>query len=241
MNAVTNEKETTSVQTYARIAGVLFLLSMIGGGFGEFYVPTRIIVAGDPAATVRNIVAFDSLFRWGFAGYLLEAVCDISLAWIMYVLLRPVQKDIALLAAFFGLVSTAVFAVAELFFYGSTFILGSADYLKTFSPAQVNSLGLLSIKFYSYGGVIFMAFYGIATAIRGYLVYRSTYLPKSLGVLLMLAGLGFIAKNFAAVLAPRFPSDLFLVVMPFAGVALTLWFLVKGVDVPKWKEKAATA
>lgn len=236
-----NEKETTSIQTYARIAGLLFLLSIIGGGFGEFYVPTRIIVAGDAEATARNIVALDSFFRWGFAGYLLEAACDISLAWIMYVLLRPVQKDIALLAAFFGLVSTAVFAVAELFFYGSTFILGGADYLKTFSPAQLNTLGLVSIKFYSYGGTIFLAFYGIATAIRGYLIYRSVYFPKLLGLLLMLAGLGFIAKNFAAVLAPRFPSDLFMIAMPFAGIALMFWLLVKGVDVAKWKDKVATA
>ncbi|MFN2601447.1 MAG: DUF4386 domain-containing protein [Gemmatimonadaceae bacterium] len=241
MKAVTNEKETTSILTYARIAGLLFLLTMIGGGFGEFYVPTRILVATDAAATANNIVAFNSLFRWGFAGYLLEAVCDISLAWIMYVLLRPVHRDIALLAAFFGLVSTAVFAVAELFFFGSTFILGGADYLKTFSPAQVNTLGLLSIKFYSYGGVIFMAFYGIATAIRGYLIYRSGYLPRFLGVLLILAGVGFIAKNFAAVLAPKFPSDLFMVVMPFAVIAVTLWFLVKGVDVKKYEAKAATA
>lgn len=238
---MTNEKETTSIQTYARIAGLLFLLSMAGGGFGEFYVPTRLIVAADATATANNIVAFNSLFRWGFAGYLLEAICDISLAWSMYVLLRPVQKDVALLAAFFGLVSTAVFAVAELFFFGSTFILGGADYLKTFSPEQLNTLGLLSIKFYSYGGMIFLAFYGVATAIRGYLIYRSGYFPKFLGVLLTLAGLGFIAKNFAAVLAPKFPSDVFMVVMPFAGIALTLWFLVKGVDVPKWKEKMATA
>jgi hypothetical protein len=241
VNAMTNEKETTSIQTYARIAGLLFLLSMIGGGFGEFYVPTKLIVAADATATANNIVAFNSLFRWGFAGYLLEAVCDISLAWIMYVLLRPVHKDIALLAAFFGLVSTAVFAIAELFFFGSTFILGGADYLKTFSPAQLNTLGLLSIKFYTYGGMIFLAFYGIATGIRGYLIYRSGYFPKSLGVLLVIAGLGFIAKNVAGVLAPKFPSELFLVVMPFAGVALTLWFLVKGVDVAKWEAKVAIA
>jgi len=241
VNAVTQEKETTSIQTYARIAGLLFLLSMICGGFGEFYVPSKLIVATDATATAHNIVAFDSLFRWGFVGYLIEGACDIALAWIMYVLLRPVHKDIALLAAFFGLVSTAVFAVAELFFYGSTFILGGADYLKTFSPAQLNTLGLLSIKFYSYGGMIFLAFYGIATGIRGYLVYRSGYFPKFLGVLLVFAGFAFIAKNIAGVLAPKFPSDWFLVVMPFGVIAMTLWLLVKGVNVPKWEAKAAAS
>jgi len=144
VNAVTNEKETTSIQTYARMAGLLFLLSMIGGGFGEFYVPTKLIVAGDATATANNIVAFNSLFRWGFAGYLLEAVCDISLAWIMYVLLRPVQKDIALLAAFFGLVSTAVFAVAELFFIWWHAIPGILRHSDGYPWISDLSIGLLS-------------------------------------------------------------------------------------------------
>ena len=241
MNALTNEKATTSVQTYARIAGLLVLSSIVAGGFGEFYVPTKLIVAADATATAKNIIAFNSLFRLGFAGYLVEATCDIALAWIMYVLLRPVQKDVALLAAFFGLVATATFAGAELFFFGSTFILGGADYLKTFSPAQVNTLGLLSIKFYTYGGVIFMAFYGIATAIRGYLIYRSGYLPKFLGVLLAIAGLGFILKNFAVVLAPAYAPDALLAAMPIAVLTLSVWLLAKGVDVPKWEAKAATA
>ena len=241
VNGETNAEGTTSVQTYARIAGLLLLASLVGGGFGEFYVPNKLIVAADATATAKNIIAFNSLFRLGFAGYLVEAVCDIALAWVLYVLLRPVQKDLALLAAFFGLVSTAVFAGAELFFFGSGLILGGADYLKTFSPAQLNTLGLLSVKFYGYGAGIFMVFYGIATALRGYLIYRSDYLPKFLGVLLVLAGLGFIAKNFMLVLAPAYDSDFLLMFMPLAAVTTTFWFLVKGVDVPKWEAKAATA
>jgi hypothetical protein len=224
-----------SIQKYARIAGVLFLVSMIAGGFGEFYVPSTLIVSGDATATARNILAHDSLFRMGFATYLVEAVCDIALSLIMYILLRPVRKDLALLAAFFGLVSTAVFAGAELFYFAASFILGGADYLKTFSTDQLNTLGLLSLRFYGTGAGIFMALYGIATGIRGYLIYRSTYL----GVLLMIAGLGFIAKNFALVLAPGFPSDVFLLPMPVVVLSLTLWLLVKGVDVPKWEAKSA--
>jgi hypothetical protein len=197
-------------------------------------------VSADAAATAKNIVAFNSLFRWGFAGYLIEAVCDIALSLVMYILLKPVRRDLALLAAFFGLVSTAVFAVAELFYFAATFILGGADYLKTFSPDQLNTLGLLSLKFYGYGGGIFMVFYGIASLLRAYLIYRSGYLPKFLGVLLALAGLGFIIKNFALVLAPSYPSDVFLLPMPLVVLSLTLWFLVKGVDVPKWEARQAT-
>jgi hypothetical protein len=105
-----------SVSTYARLAGVLFLLTIVAGSFGEFYVPSQLVVPADATATANNIVASESLFRLGFASYLVEAICDIALALILYVLLRPVRRDLALLAAFFGLVSTATFALAELFY-----------------------------------------------------------------------------------------------------------------------------
>lgn len=231
--------EATSLQTYARIAGVLFLVSMVAGGLGEFYIPSKLIVSGDAAATAKNIIASNSLFRIGFATYLVEAICDIALSLVFYVLLRPVSKNLALLAAFFGLVSTAVFAVSELFYFAPTHILGGADYLKTFSPEQLNTLALFSLRLYGIGGGIFLALYGIGALIRGYLIYRSNYLPKFLGVLLALAGLGFIMKNFFLVLAPAYPSDLFLLPMPLAGVAMTAWFLVKGVNVSQWEAKAA--
>lgn len=231
--------QSTPVQAYVRFAGVLLLLSMVGGYFGEMHVPSRIVVSRDPAATARNILELNLLFRWGFAGYLLEAVCDIALAWVMYVLLRPAGRNLALLAAFFGLVSTSVFAVAQFFFFGSATILAGTDYLKGFSPDQLNSLAFIWVKMYGLGAGLFMVFYGIATGVRGYLIYRSGYLPRLLGALLMLAGLGFIARNFVLVLAPAYLSNLFLVPMFFAGASLTLWMLIKGVDVRKWEASEA--
>ncbi|MDB4869364.1 MAG: hypothetical protein JWL97_368 [Gemmatimonadales bacterium] len=230
-----------SIQTYAKVAGVLFLVSMVAGFFGELYAPSHVIVSGDAAATAKNILANNLLFRAGFAAYLVEAVCDISLSLVMYEILKPVRKDLALLAAFFGLVSTAVFAVGELFYFGSSLIVGGAGSLKSFSPDQLNDLGLLSLKMYGLGSGIFMAFYGLATFLRGYLIYRSDFFPKALGALLALAGLGFIVSNFVLVLAPAYASDLLLLPMFLAGVSMTVWLLVKGVDVPKWEAKAATA
>ena len=229
------------VQAYARIAGVLFLLSFIAGGFGEAYVPSKLIVPADAAATAENIKALHSLFRMGFAGYLVEAVCDISLSLILYVLLRPVRKDLALLAAFFGLVGTAVYAVAELFYFAAAHILGGAGYLKTFSPDQLNTLALLSLKLFGYGGGLFLVFYGVAWVLRGYLIFRSGYLPKFLGVLLTLGGLAFIARNFALVLAPAYASGNLLLLLVPGGLSLTVWLLVKGVDVPKWEAAAVAA
>ena len=243
MNAAANQTGdphtgASSIQTYARAAGVLFLLSIIGGAFGEFYVPSKLIVSGDATATAHNIVTMNSMFRLGFAGYLLEAICDISLTLVFYVLLKPVNRNIALLAAFFGLVATSVFAGGELFFFGSSLILSGTDFMKTFTPDQINSLAMLSLKFYGLCAGIFMAFYGIGAVIRGYLMYRSGFLPRFLGALFMLAGVGFIARNFVLVLAPAYESDFFLAPMPIAGVALTVWMLVKGVDVKKWQARA---
>ena len=213
---------------YARIAGVLFLLTMIGGGIGEAYVPGKLIVSSDAALTAANLKSSDFLFRLGFAAYLLEAICDIGLAWVFYVLLRPVHRELALLAAFFGLVSTAVFGCAELFYLASSQVLRDADYLKSFSIDQRNTLALLSLKTYTLGAGAFMALYGIATLIRGYLMFRSGYLPKFLGVLFALAGFGFIARNFLFILAPQYDSPFFLLPMFLAGISATVWFLAKG-------------
>jgi hypothetical protein len=229
------------IQTYARIAGALFLLTIVAGGFGEFSVPSKLIVFSDAAATAKNVIASGRLFRVGFASYLVEALCDTALALVLYVLLRPVHRNLALLASFFRLVSTAVFAGAELFYFAPLFILAGNDYLKTFSPAQLQSLALLSLKYYGYGADIFMVFYGVASIISGYLIFRSTYLPKTLGVLLGLGGLGFVARNFAVVLAPAYASSFLALPMSIAVLALTFWFLVIGVNARKWEETAGTS
>src|SRR5439155_2181656 len=111
--------------------------------------------------------------RLGFAGYLVEAVCDVALALILYALLKPVQRDVALLAAFFGLIGTALFGVAELFYFAAPLVLRGAEYSKVFSPDQLNALALLSLRWFGYGGTIFMVFYGVAWVLRGYLIFRS--------------------------------------------------------------------
>ena len=231
------------VQTYARIAGLLFLISIVAGGFGELYVPTVLIVSGDPTATAKNIVASDLLFRMGFASYLVEAICDIALTLILYLLLRPVGRELALLTAFFRLVGTAIFAASELFYFAPAFILGGADYLKTFSPDQLNTLAYVSLRMYVYGGGLFFAFGGVGSILLGYLIFRSGYLPKILGALMALGGLGFVIRSFALALVPASASLGVILLLPtgLAMLSLTGWLLVKGVDVPKWEARAAAA
>src|SRR3954471_9169128 len=230
-----------SAQTYARVAGLLFLISFVAGSFGEFYVPTKLIVGGDPGATINNITAHNPLFRLGFAAYLTEALCDVMIAWVLYVLLRPVHRDLALLAAFFGLVSTATFAVCELFFFSGPILLGNAKYLQSFSREQIDSLAYLFIRMYGYGAGLFMVFYGSASLIRGYLIYRSGYLPRFLGVLLAMVGVAFILKNVTLVLAPAYSSDFWLIPAPLTVLALGIWLTVKGLDARKWQSLEQTA
>ena len=218
-----------SMQKYARVAGILYLLTMVGGGLGEFYIPNQLMVDGDAAATARNITGNDFLFRLGFFMYLVEAICDVALSLVMYVLLRPVNKSIALLAAFFGLVSTSVFAIGELFYFTSGHLVSGAEYLNTFTPPQLASLSLFSLKIYATCSAIFMALYGIASATRGYLIYRSGYIPGAIGALLMIAGAGFITSNVIVLLAPAYRSDLLYAPMFVAGLSLMLWLLIKGV------------
>jgi len=211
------------VSTYAKAALVLLVVSFVAGGFGEAYVPSKLIVSGDAAATMRNIQTSDTLFRLGFIGYLIEATCDVSLALVFYMLLKPVRKDVALLAAFFGILATALFAVAELFYFAPSFILNGAGYLKTFTSDQLNSLAMLSLRFYAWGSGIFMAFYGTAWLLRAYLMFRSGYFPKPIAVLMGMAGLGFVLRNVALVLAPTYRSGwLLLLIMP-GGLALMVW------------------
>jgi len=229
-----------NVQRYARIAGVLFLISMVAGGFGEAYVPSKLIVSADATATAANLRNFDFLYRLGFASFLIESLCDTALALILYVLLKPVNKQLALLAAFFGLMATATFAFAELFYFAPQLILGRS-YLNNFTPDQVNSLALLSLKFYGYAGMLVTAYYGMAWIVRSYLIFRSSYLPKFLGVLMAIGGIGFVVRNFLLILAPAYASDVLLMLMFPGGLIMAVWLLVKGVNVEKWNAEVTAA
>src|SRR6185369_15201353 len=134
-----------NVQRYTKVAGVLLLISIVAGGFGEGYAPSKLIVAGDAATTVANIKSFEFIYRLGFAAFLIESFSDITLALIFYALLKPVSKELSLLAAFFGLMATALFAVAELFYLAPLFM--TVGPWNAFSTDQIDELILLSLRF----------------------------------------------------------------------------------------------
>jgi hypothetical protein len=227
-----------SVQRYARVGGILILVSFIAGLFGEVYVPSVVAmsVGGAPAAHI--VSTHVSLLRMGFAGYLVEALCDVLLTLVLYVLLRPVHENLALLAVFFRLVSTAVFGASEFFYLATLLATGGSEHLKTLPTAQLNKLAQFSLELYGYGSSA-PVFYGAAAIVVGYLIYRSGFLPRLLGFLWVLGGLGQLTNTFALVVAPAYAFFWEMLPLVFAMTALALWLLVRGIDTAKWGERAA--
>jgi hypothetical protein len=228
--------DRTSPQTYARVAGGLYLFIIVAALFAELFVRGKLIVSGDAAATAHNIIANGSLFRFGGAADLLVFVCDVMLAWIFYVLLRPVSNDLALLAAFFRLVYAAVVSVNAVNHFAPLLVLGNASYLNVFTTDQLNALALLSLRAHAVGYNVALVFFGFHCLLLGYLIVKSGYLPRLIGVLLVIAGPCYIINSFAHFLAPG--SNLYpFILLPcfIAELSLTVWLIVMGVNMTKWK------
>jgi hypothetical protein len=233
-----------SPRVYARIGGVLYLIIIVLGLFAEAFVRDKLIVSGDATATAKNIIASPLLWRSGVAGELFMLTCAVALTLIFYVLLRPVSKNLALLAAFFNLVSIAIQATYELNLLEVSFPLGDAAYLKAFEPSQLHALAYLTVKSHGYGYGIALIFFGCECLVLGYLILRSGYFPRILGLLMQIAGVCYLTNSFALILAPTLADMLFPAVLipAFIGEAsFCVWLIMKGVNVPKWEARAAVA
>jgi hypothetical protein len=228
-----------SPQTLARWIGILLIVSIVAGGFGEGYLPSKMLVAGDAGATAKNIVQYQFLFRLGYAGYVIEALCDATLTALLYLLLRPAGRELALIALLMRIVATAAFASAESWYFAALPILSGAAWLKTFSPDQLNALAMLSLKLYNGGGVVPTLFYGVAWILLGRLIFVSGYLPQWLGAVMALAGISFVTGMLAIIVAPAWASTYFLLPMIVAMLVLALTLCIRGVDEQAWREKAA--
>ena len=226
---------TENAQTYARMAGVLGLVSVVAGGFGEAYVPGVLIVPQDASATAANIVAREALLRWGFAAYMLEAICDVALTLLFYLLFRVVRGELALAAVFFRLIGTAGFAVAQVLFFASLSALETAT-LHAFAPDHRNALAILLVQISHDGHTVFTMLYGVGTFAIGWLMYRSGFLPSVMGVLVMLAAGGFLAKAFTWVLTPAYSSPLLLAPAAIAFLIVSCWLVLMGIDVASWRD-----
>jgi hypothetical protein len=229
----------TSPQLYARIGGALYL-ALIGLGIYLQIVMGRVIVSGDATATAANLVAMESQWRLAVAAELLALACVTALAMIYFVLLRPVNRELNLLATFLRIVGIAVEVMATLSLATALFPLDSAAYLAAFTPDQRHAMAYLAIKAHGHGYGIALLFFGFTFLFHGRLIFRSRYLPKVLGLLIQIAGAAYLINSFALFLSPGFQSRIFPVILAPAFVAelsLCFWLLVKGVNLEQWQAR----
>jgi len=239
-SGTTNRTVHISAQAYARTSGVLYLINIACGLFGELIVRSHLVVAGDAVATAHRIMASEFLFRCGIAGDLIMHITDVPMAVIFYVLLRPVSRDLSLLAGLFGMLQTAVLVANKLNLVTVLLLLGSPSQLRAFDPSQLQALASLSLTLHESGFGIGLVFFGMSCLVTGYLMFKSGYFPKSLGVLQAMAGASYLINSFAQLLAPGLAAKMFpAIVLPaFIGeLATCLWLIVKGINVSRWDER----
>jgi len=226
-------------QRYARTGGALYLAIIVLGVFAEGFVTNKLVVS-DAATTAHNILTSPQLWRLGVAADFIVVLCAVPLLWIEFLLLRPVNRQLVLLAVLFNLVSLAVESISKLFLLLVMPTLGSATYVKAFDPQQLQALANLALRSHDIAFNIALIFFGFTCLLNGYLIFKSGYLPRFVGVLMQVAGLSYLLACFAALFAPAFADLIIPAVLlpPLIGESsFCLWLLVKGVNVTKWKER----
>jgi Domain of unknown function (DUF4386) len=239
---MTEPTREVSPRLKARIAGLLYLIVIAGGLFAEIFVRGRLVVHGDAAATAANILAHPTLYRSGFAVELFYcAFCNVPIAVIFYDLFKVVDRGAALLVVFFSLMGTVIESLSLLGHFAPVILLGGGHAMRVFTPEQLQGWSYFSLQMFDYGFAIALVFFGFYCLSLGYLIFRSTFLPRFIGVLLAIEGPCYLVNSFAQFLAPAFAARVFpfLMASAVAELLLCLWLLVVGLNVERWKEQAA--
>jgi Domain of unknown function (DUF4386) len=222
----------------ARIAGVFYLLTFLTGG-AALSVSGKLVVSGDAAVTAANILAHGPRFWLGFTFNLLLIACYLAVTALFYELFKPVNRSLSLLAAFFSLVGCAIQAFAFVFYSAPWAVLRGAPYLSVFKVEQQQALALTFVRLNVQAYDIGLVFFGFYCLLIGYLIFRSTFLPRLLGAGMMFAGLGWLTFLFPPLAG--YLSPYILLPGLLGEGSLTLWLLAFGVNDQRWKEQANAA
>jgi hypothetical protein len=224
---------TVSTRTIARVTGLLYVLIFVTAGFSEGFVRATLIVPGDATATAANILASEGLFRLGVASDLIAFSADAVVAVLLYVLLRPVSRTLALVAAALRLVAhPAIASINMLNQFMALQLLTGPEYQSVFSPEQLHAVALLLLTAHGYGYLIGGIFFGLHLLVLGYLLYRSELFPAILGGLVVLAGVGYLTESSVFFLVPTYEpiaSTVVLVTAVVGEMVLALYLVVRGV------------
>ena len=231
----------SSPRHIGRILALLSLVLIISAAFAQGFVSDRLIDYSSATNTANNILAHEGLFRLGFTVYLIEMACNVANTALWYVLLRPVNRSMALVAAFIDLAGAIFKTFARVFFIAPLWVLlhTGSPVLSGFTSEQVQSIAMILLRVNNTGAGVAMAFFGFSVTLYGYLIFRSTFLPRWLGVLQMICGLCWLTFLY-----PPLGGRVFTYAAPVGllSVVITiLWLLIRGVDEDKWRSRAAAA
>ena len=228
-------------QRTARIAGVLYLIivlgSIVGGVLSQMYIQSHLV--GDISNPADTLMIPEGMYRLGFVIYLLVYVSDLAAALVLYVLLKPVNREIALLAAFFRFAEATILGINLLNHYNAFLLLSGGEALAALQPDQVQVLASLFLDAQRSGYLIGQVFFGFHCLFLGYLFAKSGYFPRFLGVLLIAASFGYLLESFSYFLLPNQDAIeaavSWIVAVPafLAELSLTYWLLFKGQDVER--------
>jgi len=231
---MTNRLADITQRNAAITAGLGLLLMTIAAIFANFFVLESFIVPGSAAETANNIMVNEGLFRAGICSLIIVAILDVVVAWALYIFLKPINKYLSLLAAWFRLVYAGIFGIALVNLFSVLLLLGDADYLEVFEIDQLHAQVMLSLSTFSDGWDIAGIFFGLHLSVLGYLVFKSDHIPRILGVLLVAAGLGYLIDSFVIFLLPN--SKVTIAMFTFIGELLFMfWLLLKGGKRPAGK------
>ncbi len=227
-----------SIQGLAKIAGGLYLLITVLAIFTHFYVPGELIVAGDASITANNIAENQSLFRGGIFSELIILLSEVVLSLILYVIFKPVSKTLSLISAVSRLAMTTIHGFNVLNKIFVLVLLSGAGYLSVFDPNELNALVMFFLDGYSYGFGLGIVFLGLHAILLGYLIFVSGYFPKFLGILFVLASLGYFIDSFLLLLLPSYvPGQAFIAIpIAIAELAFPIWLLIKGINMQGWQK-----
>ena len=223
-----------SLRTAARIAGTGLLVMFVAAMFANFFMIEGLIVPGEAETTLNNIMANQLLFRLGIVSFLIVLICDVLVAWALYVFFRPASTSLSVLAAWLRLVYTAIFGAAVLALVAVLRLVSSADLLAAFEPTELQAQVMLFLNAFDSGWLFSLVFFGVHLFALGYLVLRSGYAPKLLGILLITASFGYLLDSFAQLLLLNYASyeSIFLIIVAVPGIigemSLCFWLLFKG-------------
>jgi hypothetical protein len=227
-----------SARTKGRFAAVVYLLYIIAGVIAQGFISDRLVVLRDAATTSANILANQSTYSLGLTVYLIEMAGQIVAVVLFYQLLKPVSRTGAMLAAAFELTGCGIKIFSRLFYFAPLLVVGrAAPSLSAFNKEQLDAIALLLLKINDNGAAIALAFFGFSTLLQGWLIYRSGFLPRWLGVIGMIGGLGWLTF-----LSPPLGMSVFIYVAVYAllGVLIMVgWLLTVGIDEQRWRQRAA--